>query len=124
MKLQTRDVPLLALLGVGAGFLNGLLGAGGGIAIVAGLKALFGKRVPDGRSFYATAIAVMLPLTALSLWQYRKSGNLPALPPFSLILPAALGGAAGALLTRRLTPRLLGRIFAAAVLISGVIMVI
>lgn len=124
MELRLRDVPLLALLGVCAGFLNGLLGAGGGIAIVVGLKALFGKRVPNGRSFYATAIAVMLPLSALSLWQYRKSGDLAFPQLASLAVPALLGGAAGALLTRRLTPRLLGRIFAAVVLISGVILAV
>ena len=119
-----KYLPLLLLLGFGAGLLNGLLGAGGGILIVMGLRLMFEKKVPNGRSFYTTALAVMLPISAISAWQYFKKGHLPALPIGPLVIPALLGGVLGALLLRRITPKLLARIFAIVVLISGIVLVI
>ena len=117
---------VLPLLGIGmlAGFLNGLLGAGGGIAVVMGLRALFAKKGADAHSFYATAIAVMLPLSALSVWQYAAGGHLPSVSLWGLILPAAAGGATGAFLLRHIAPHRLNRIFAAIVMLSGIILVI
>ena len=84
---------ILPLLGLGmlAGFLNGLLGAAGGIAVVVGLRALFRKKPINGHSFYATALAVMLPLSVLSAWRYARGGHLPAISPWGLVLPAVLG---------------------------------
>ena len=122
-NLQKAILPLLGI-GLLAGFLNGLLGAGGGIAVVIGLRALFQKKPVNGHSFYATAIAVMLPLSVLSVWQYARGGHLPTVSLWGLILTAMLGGALGALALRWITPRVLGRIFATAVLISGIILVV
>ncbi len=120
--LPTHTLPLLAL-GLLAGFLNGLLGAAGGIAVVLGLRALYRNKPVDGHSFYATAIAVMLPLSILSAWRYARVGHLPEVSPWGLVLPAVLGGVLGALLLRRIEPQILKRIFAAVVLISGIILV-
>ena len=119
-------VKLLPIVGIGvaAGFLNGLLGAGGGIVIVFGLGALLGKQLEDPRTVYATAIAVMLPLSAFSAWQYFQNGHLTEGNLGLLVLPALAGGAVGAWLLRRLTPNLLARIFAAVVLISGIVLVV
>ena len=117
---------ILPLLGIGllAGFLNGLLGAAGGIAVVVGLRALFRNKPVDGHSFYTTAIAVMLPLSCLSAWRYERGGHLPSVSLWGLILPAVLGGALGALLLKRIKPQILKRIFAAVVLISGIILAV
>ena len=110
-------------VGLAAGLLNGLLGAGGGILILFGLRRLCGQgRAP--RAAYVTAIAVILPLSLISALQYARLGSLDAGTVSSLLLPAVLGGLTGALLLRRLSPTVLGRIFAAAVLVSGVVMVI
>ena len=119
----TKVLPIVGI-GLTAGFLNGLLGAGGGIVIVFGLGALLGKQIADPRSIYASAIAVMLPLSALSAWQYFKNGHLGDNNLGLLILPALAGGALGAWLLQRLSPRALSRIFAAVVLVSGIVLVI
>ena len=119
-----KYLPLLLLIGFGAGLLNGLLGAGGGIVIVMGLRVLLGKTPINGRRFYTTAIAVMLPLSLVSVWQYAKSGHLNELPLGATVLPALLGGLLGAFLLRFLKPKLLARLFAAVVLISGIVLVI
>ncbi len=116
---------ILPLLGVGllAGFINGLLGAGGGILIVLGLRRCLDSERINERRFYTTALGVMLPLSAFSVWQYAKAGHLAPLSLGQFILPALIGGAAGALLLPHLKTALLNRIFAGMVLISGVLLV-
>ena len=122
MIFRFKKGAFLPLLGLLAGFLNALLGAGGGIPLVLGLRRLYGNKVPDGRRFYATTLAVMLPLSLFSVWQYQKKGALPQPSFWALLLPAALGGMVGALLLRRLSVRVLSKIFATVVLISGILM--
>lgn len=114
----------ILMLGLGAGFINGLLGAGGGILIVFGLSRLLRGKVRDPRSVYASAIAVILPLSILSAIQYFRHGSVDLNMAVALILPAIAGGAVGAWLLRRLSPALLSRIFAAVVLVSGITMVL
>jgi len=124
MKLFfSRILPLL-LLGLGAGLLNGLLGAGGGILLVYGLQRIRGIRLPHRRAVFATALAVTLPLSCLSAIHYFRQGSLAVDMLAWLIFPAILGGALGGLLLRRLSPRLLSRIFAAVVLVSGVVLLL
>jgi uncharacterized membrane protein YfcA len=112
-----KTLPVLALGGI-AGFLNGLLGAAGGILLVAGLT----RRMKNGHSPFPTALAVMLPLSALTLWRYHTLGHLNALPSFGFPIVALLGGALGAFLLRLLKPRILQRIFSAITLLSGILL--
>lgn len=116
----------LPLLGLGfcVGFVNGMLGAGGGILIVFGLGWLLRGKIRDPRVIYATAIAVILPLSVLSAIQYFRRGSLDLNTLSILIIPAVLGGTAGALLLKKLSPAVLSRIFAAVVLISGITLVL
>ena len=109
-------IPLILLLFVGlaAGFINGLLGAGGGIVLVFVLAAAL-----DGRDVFANAIAVTLPVTLLSAIRYAMAGRLVTDGFPVLILPALLGGAAGAWLLDRIDQRLTRRLFAALIIWSG-----
>lgn len=117
----SQILPIFAI-GLSAGFLNGLLGAGGGIVIVFGLRKLLRGRLEDPRSIFPTAIAVMLPLSLLSVWQYARQGSLDLSFLGWLILPAIAGGVIGGLLLRRLSTKALSRLFAAVVLVSGVML--
>ena len=123
MRRAVGYVLLLLLLGWCGGFLNGLLGAGGGILLVYGLRALL-RREEEGREIFVTALAVMMPLSALSVWRYAQSGALPLQLLGAILLPAVTGGLLGAWLLTRLQPRTLARIFAFVVLTSGVLMVL
>lgn len=62
---------LLFLFGSGVGLLSGLLGIGGGIALVPGLMLLFGFSQPEAQG---TSLAVMIPpigiFAALVYYQY------------------------------------------------------
>lgn len=136
---HTRTFPLRRLLwmatGLGAGFLNGLLGTAGGILLVAVLPRLTpplplgaGASAPtlplgrthERRDILATAMAVMLPVSAVSGVFYWLGGIRPPWGVVTaLILPAILGGLIGAHLLGRLPDRLLRRLFAALVVVAG-----
>jgi uncharacterized membrane protein YfcA len=123
---------LLGLTGVSAGLLNGLLGAAGGILLVALLPrltppaALYPPAVPLGthherRDILATAMTVMLPVSAVSGVFYWFGGIRPD-PTLLLLLviPAAAGGLMGAKLLGKLPDRVLKKIFAALVVVAEV----
>ena len=74
--------------GLGAGVINGLLGAGGGMVVVPLLSAM-GVR---GKRSHATALMVIVPLSAVSAVLYLVQGRVgfaDALP----WLPGSLLGA-------------------------------
>ncbi len=123
MRKSAWKIIPVCLLGLLAGLLNGLLGAGGGIVIVYGLNKLCRGQLRDPRAAFAGALAVMVPLSLFSIWRYARSGQIPQGAWQPLVLPAVLGGITGALLMRVLSARTLSRLFAAIVLISGIVLV-
>ena len=121
MKKGIFTLSCLLLCGFAAGLCNGLLGAGGGILPVLVLRRLFGKTAVDGRRFYTTALAVMLPLSLLSVWRYAAGGFRPV-SPLPLLIASAAGGVGGAFLLSRLPAGVPRRLFAAATLLSGLLL--
>lgn len=112
-------MPLAA--GLVTGVCNGLLGAGGGMIAVLALQRFCG--LPE-KEAHATAIAVMLPLTALSGLLYAL-GNAVAWDILAFVAPAlTLGSFLGAKLTGRLGDKALGRIFAALMMAAGLWMLL
>jgi hypothetical protein len=80
------------------------------------------KKVADGRRFFVTTLAVMLPLSLFSLYRYTVQAPLPRELFGAMLLPALAGGATGACLLRRLSTRVLNRIFATVTALSGILM--
>lgn len=72
--------------GLGAGVINGLLGAGGGMVVVPLLSAM-GVR---GKRSHATALMVIVPLSAVSAVLYLVQGRVADALPW---LPGSLLGA-------------------------------
>ena len=87
-----------ALGGFGAGIINGLLGAGGGMVVVPLLSALG----VQGKKSHATALAVIVPLSLVSAVLYLLRGQVT----LSDALPWLPGSLLGAYLGSRLMPRL------------------
>ncbi len=137
MPSQTARLCALVLLGVGAGFCNGLLGAAGGVLIVLLLPCL---TLPDAvavkaenacmlrpfeehlsrRDLLAISMAVMMPISGVSGVIYWLGGIRPDLPTFALlVVPSVLGGLIGARLLGRLPEALLRRLFSLLLVISG-----
>lgn len=114
-----------ALIPVGllCGLINGLLGAGGGIIIVRTAGQLLPRGASrDPRDIYATALAVMLPISAVSTIASAGLGVWQGEGAAAMILPALLGGTAGALLLDRLDTNILRLIFSAVAAYSGIAM--
>ena len=114
---------IMILIGIGlsAGFLNGFLGTGGGILIVAGLSALT-RDAPAPRSVFASAMAVTLPLSVFSVWRYACRGNVPWQAALPWILPASAGGICGAWLLGKLQISTLLWLFGSVLCASGVML--
>lgn len=100
---------------LGAGLLNGLLGAGGGILVV----SMLSKQGLAPKEAHATSLAVILPLTLLSLGVYALSGNLPLRGSLPFFIPALAGAAVGAALLPKVKPAWLKLGFSVLVLYSA-----
>lgn len=114
---------LLALCGLAAGLINGLLGAGSGILIAYALSALSPDLRQDNRDLLANTTAIILPLSLVSAVSYFRSGLLTADTPLTrYLLPGILGGLVGAWLLDKLPQSTIRRLFGSIVLLSGMIM--
>ncbi len=122
LGISKNKLPLLILGGVLTGLLNGLLGAGGGIACVFILKKVLADTEADSRDVFANTIAVILPLCAFSLCGYAARGGAALSGASFFILPALAGGAAGGLLLGRLKADTLSLVFGILILVSGILM--
>ena len=82
-------------LGVGAGFLSGLLGAGGGLVMVPGLIFLFHweKMNPEISMHVAvgTSLAAMIPVAIRSLRSHMKH-HIPFFPIYKKMAPGIIVG--------------------------------
>lgn len=107
---------LLTLCGVAIGGINGLFGGGGGMIAV---PALTGIIKLSQKEAHATAILVILPVTAVSAAVYLFKGevNLALLVPCTA--GVAAGGAVGAALMNKISSPVLCLIFAAVMLAAG-----
>ncbi len=120
---RNTAVKLLAV-GLAAGTLNGLLGAGGGIIIVYAVTRLLPEVAADKNGAFSTALCVMLPVSVLSAVIYSTRGHM-SLEGFGIfILPAIIGGALGGLLLGKIKQDLLKRLFAVLIVISGIILIV
>lgn len=100
--------------GLLAGCINGLLGAGGGLVLVPLFSGICGM---EEKHALATSVAVILPLSIVSVLFYLKGGLEVFLPPY------LLGGIAGGFIAGRLFARIpagiLRRIFGVMILYSA-----
>lgn len=104
------------LLGAVAGLLNGLFGAGGGVAVVPMLE----HAQIEPKKAHATSIAIILPLSIVSAIVYFWGGSFQikdALP----YLPLGFAGAVvGAILLKKIPNDLLRRIFGGIIILSSI----
>ena len=117
----------IIICGLAAGVVNGFLGSGGGIIIILSLVLLRRyKKIPRGEASndFPTAIAAILPMSLVSLARYAEGGHADGRFALILALPAALGGLIGALLLDKIKLDLVRKIFAALIVVSGIIMII
>jgi uncharacterized membrane protein YfcA len=109
---------LLAVCGLGAGFLSGLLGIAGGVLIV---PVLVSRRIGLHRAAASgTSIGAVLPISVVGALFYGQQASID-LGTALVILPTALGGViVGSLLASRLHSDVLRFAFYALLLITAV----
>ncbi len=115
-----KYILLTSVTGLVAGFINGLLGTGGAIPLL----ALFTFLALDTDKAFATANLTVMILSAVSFVFYLKNGTVDAsfLPQYfsKILLPALAGGAVGSLLLSKISPNLLKKIFFVITVIGGI----
>ena len=118
---KRRELVLLALGSIGAGFLNGLLGAGGGIVLYFTLGALYGRGAKENLILSSTAVMFFC---LVSLFFYKGNAALTAEEILRVGVPAAAGGLLGALLVRHIPADKMKKIFSAVILLGGILMLV
>ncbi len=113
-------------IGVGmlAGFINGLLGAGGGIIVTYYLTRTLNDEQKSENGVFANAVATMLPVSVFSFAIYLTKGLFKFDSAFSTLLPQALiGGVLGAFLLTKIQFKWVKIIFSTLVIVSGFMMI-
>ena len=114
----------LGLAGLAAGVVNGLLSAGGGIVVVIAMSRLLGDTLENKNDIFANALCVMLPLSLFSCMIYALGGDLVTQGFGVFALPAIIGGAVGGALLGKLRAAFVKKLFAALVIISGMLLIV
>ena len=106
----------LLVTGAVTGVLNGFFGGGGGMALVPLLRGWI--KLEDASAF-ATSVAVMLPLCAVSAAAYFCRGGIDLRAAWPFLLGGLAGGVISGLSFKRVPPKLLVRAFALLILFGG-----
>ncbi len=106
-----------AIAGGLAGIANGLFGGGGGSVLV---PMLTGYCKLDQRRAFATSVAVILPLCALSAGIYLFRGGLDVKTALPYLIGGALGGWAGGKWFKGMKILWLKRVFGLLLIYGGV----
>lgn len=104
------------LIGSVCGVLNGLFGAGGGIAAVPLLKA---SGIPLKKA-HATSLAVILPISLVSAVLYLANGAIQFADAWPYLPGGFLGAILGALLMQKIPDKLLRKAFGAFMIYAAV----
>lgn len=116
MFSRSRQFLPLAI-GAAAGIINGLFGAGGGLLLV---PLLISVCKLEPKNAFATSLAVMLPLSLVSLSVHAFRGNVDWATAWPYAVGGVLGGIGGGLLMNKIDVRWLRLALAAFLLYGGV----
>ena len=105
------------LIGIFSGFINGLLGSGGGTVVVPALEVF---KKTETHKAHATAISIILPLSAVSALIYCIKGTLNPQAILYVALGSIPGSLIGAKLLKKLSSRFLNRLFGAVMIAAAV----
>lgn len=120
-KVSKKQVLFSILAGVMVGFVNGFLGAGGGMLVVPLLRLIF-KQSP--KVAHSTAVLVILPICLVSGVVYLLSGTVQ----ISVLWPVAIGtfcgGLIGTFLLCKLKNNVITILFSVVMIGAGIFIII
>lgn len=113
-------LPQVAGIGLGAGFLSGLFGVGGG-AIMVPLQMLFlGEPI---KSAVRTSLGAIVLIAMSGLVSHTLNGNVLWLPGIAIALGGMLGAQLGTRLLNRLSSKVVDRLFRGLLVVLSMYMV-
>ena len=107
---------LTAFFGLIIGFINGTLGAGGGMLAVPLLKKCGMKQ----REAHTNAVAVILPICIISASLYLYKGHINLSDALPYIPSGIIGSVTGTLIIKRISPNLLKKAFGFLMIYAGI----
>ncbi len=110
----------LILAGAFAGVCNGLFGSGGGTLAVPCLEKFASL---EEKKAHATAILVILPLSAVSFLTYSSKINVDFTAAATVVSGGVLGSTAGAFFLKKFSGTILRKIFGLFILVAALRMV-
>ncbi len=113
---MTGIIPII-FTGSFAGFINGLLGTGGGIVLIFALNYML--KGEKNKDIYAFTLTVTLALSLVSLFVYARKGAVNFSESVRYGLAAIPGGVMGAFLLDKLNGKIVKRIFAVLLIVAG-----
>lgn len=120
--MTVNDIIILALIGLSAGIVSGLMGVGGAIIIVPALVLFFGLTQHQAQG---TSLAVLVfPVAFLAFWNYYKAGYVNFRFAIIIMLAFIVGGYFGSRLAIIIPERLLKIGFGVLIMAMGLRMII
>ena len=110
-----------AIIGIVAGIANGLFGSGGGTIVVPAMERFL--KIPPQKA-HATAIAIILPLSIVSVFVYLKNSEIDWWAALAVSIGGMIGGFIGARLLKKIPNKWLHRIFGLFMIAAAVKMII
>jgi uncharacterized membrane protein YfcA len=115
--MSANDIIILALIGLSAGIVSGMLGVGGAIIIVPALVFFFGMTQHQAQG---TSLAVLLfPVGFLAFWNYFKQGYVNFKLALIVMFAFFIGGYLGSVIAVHVSERLLRTGFGILIIILG-----
>lgn len=118
--MYTRHLKLI-IIGIITGFINGIFGSGGGMLIVPALTFLIGLQ--DYKA-HATAISIILPLTAISTVIYLKNNIIKLNIAIIVGIGAIIGSFIGAKILKKVPVPWLRKIFGGLIIYTAIRMML
>ena len=115
--MEKRKFLGIALAGMGAGIVNGLFGAGGGMVLVPLLSLLTDL---EDREIFSASIAVILPICIVSLTATAISGSIAWQQSIPYLFGSAAGGLAAGIWGQKIPAKWLHRGLGSLILWGGI----
>jgi len=108
------------ILGLFAGIVSGLFGAGGGMITVPAFSYIFGL---DEKVARATSVFVILPMAMVSSIFYYNSNFIDWSLAVKCLIGGVVGGVVGARLLKKMSPAILEALFIALLIYVAIRMI-
>jgi len=118
---QIGELVGLAAVGLGAGFLAGLLGIGGGVVMVPAMVLIFGF---DQHVAQGTSLLVIIPAALTGSYTHHRNGRLLLRDAALLAAGGVIGALIGSLSALSLEDTILRRLFAAFLILTALRMLL